>query len=77
MFEEFEVGYYSDCREDWLEVHDGDSPDSDMIGEKLCGYEFPGHMESTGHSITLVFHSDNKDQYKGFRIKVDPGRLLS
>ena len=55
VFEDFVVEYDNTCDIDWLEVHDGDSPDSDMIGEKLCGYEFPNHMESSGNSMTFAF----------------------
>ena len=77
MFEEFAVENDSTCDYDWLEVHDGGSPDSEMIGEKLCGNDVPGPIESTGNSMTLVFHSDRNKEYRGFKIKTDPGKLQS
>jgi len=77
VFEEFAVEDDSTCDDDWLEVHDGDSSDSDMIGEQLCGYDVPDPIVSTGNSMTLVFHSNlgkayKLHSYKGFKIKTDP-----
>ena len=67
MFKDFDVGF-SDCNDDWLEVHDGDSSDSPLIGSKLCGYDIPSPMNSSGDSMTLVFHSDDYSSYRGFKI---------
>ena len=68
VFEDFSVygssGYCDDYyRYSWLEVHDGENSDSPLIGEKLCGPlpkspNIPSPMESSGNSMTLVFHSD-------------------
>ena len=73
VFEEFALDTLH-CH-DWLEVHDGDNPDSDVIGERLCGDDIPSPIESSGNSMTLVFHSD---QYKypsekGFKIITNQG----
>ena len=72
VFEDFDLFDYGNCNydSDWLEAHDGDSSESDMIGERLCGHDLPRPIESTGNSMTLVFHTDSKNQvFKGFKIK--------
>lgn len=63
--------YTDHCDDDWLEVRDGESSDSEMIGDKICGEEIPQSIESTGNSITLVFHSDDSWEQTGFRILSD------
>ena len=65
-------GYSSD----WLEIHDGSDSDSDIIGSKLCGYDIPSPIESSGKSLTLVFHSNEKADRKGFKIMADHGKYL-
>lgn len=58
-----------DC-DDWLEVHDGINSDSPLIGEKLCGDNIPtSPMESSGNSMTLIFHSGLlQGAYIGFEV---------
>ena len=79
IFDDFflEQAYKGSCQNDWLEVHDGDSSDSEIMGEKLCGelvWGFP--IESSGNSITLVFHSDEDyTTNRGFKILTRQGRL--
>lgn len=58
------------CKDDWLEIHDGNSSDSELIVNRLCGWDIPSNpFDSTGNSMTLVFHSDRFHNYKGFKIK--------
>ena len=68
VFDNFNVEYDSSCDYDWLNVHDGDSSGSKLISSKLCGDDIPSPMNSTGNSMTLVFHSDDHYNYKGFEI---------
>ena len=68
VFENFDVLDSGDCYLDWLEVHDGNSSESDIIGEKLCGYTNPSPLESTGDSMTLVFHTSRDYSHRGFKI---------
>merc|ERR1719312_916351 len=42
-----------------------------MIGEKLCAEFFPDAIESTGSSMTLVFHTDASATRTGFKIIVE------
>ena len=73
VFEDFYLESGSTCQRDWLEVHDGEDSNSSLIGEKLCGYDIPSPIESSGNSMTLVFHSDDNDNYRGFKIVAHQG----
>lgn len=75
IFDYFYLEPSSTCSDDWLEVHDGDNSDSELIGEKLCGHDFKSPMESSGISLTLVFHSDGDRNYTGFKIITHQGAL--
>jgi len=74
-FENFDVSSHSFCQ-DWVEVRDGDSSESEMIGERLCGNILPDPMESTGKSITLVFNTTSGYYIDdtGFRILAQLGK---
>ena len=85
-FETFSVqrqGFNFFCPDDWLEVRDGNSSNSTMIGDKLCGNkddanDIPDPMKSTGNSITLVFTSgDRGSGDRGFRIIADSGKFFA
>ena len=67
------------CEKDWLEVHDGDSQDSDMIGSRLCGNDEPSPINASSNTLTLVFHSDNTSSpyFLGFKIRANQGKLKS
>ena len=66
-FEDFYLGPHG-CN-DWLKVYDGNNTDSKMIFE-LCneGEKIPRTIESSGNSMTLLFHSNGEESYRGFRI---------
>ena len=71
VFEDFDVldnGVKHDCYYNWLEVYDGNSSESNMIGEKLCGRTNPSPLQSTGDSMTLVFRTKYNSSYRGFKI---------
>ena len=63
------------CPWDYLEVHDGPSASSSLIGPKLCGNldPVPTPIQSTGNSMTLVFHTDSSVTRSGFRIRATSG----
>jgi hypothetical protein len=71
----FDIEDY-DCNYDWLEVRDGPSAESNLLGgSKLCGATSPNAMVSTGNSLTLVFKSDDSAVRSGFKIKAELGKL--
>lgn len=45
------------CSYDYLEIRDGDSETSPLIGQ-FCGYDLPDDLKSTGNSLLLKFISD-------------------
>ena len=69
-FEDFNLQYDSSCQYDWLEVRDGNSSESKMLGDKLCGDNIPDPIVSTGQSITLLFKSDASYNFdnSGFKL---------
>ena len=62
------------CYYDYLEVRDGPSASSTMIGKKLCGDTVPPPIQSTGNSMTLIFHIDRSISKAGFKITANPGK---
>ncbi|XP_030622574.1 inactive serine protease PAMR1 [Chanos chanos] len=53
------------CRYDYVEVRDGDSMDSQVIG-RYCGNERPAPIQSTGNSLHILFVSDGYKNFDGF-----------
>ena len=73
-FEAFNIESHSSCAYDYLEIRDGDSPTSNPIGSKLCGTNIPDSMESSGSSMTLVFHTDGSVTRSGFKLVAEIGK---
>ena len=80
-FEDFYVengdsSEYLKCKNDWLELRDGEDAASRRIETKICGHRSPSRFISKGKSLTLIFKSDgNFITGRGFKIKVDLGEL--
>ena len=74
LFEAFNIESHSSCAYDYLEVRDGDSSTSDLIGSKLCGTSIPGAMESSGSTMTLILHTDYSVVRSGFKITTELGK---
>nr|XP_017212577.1 inactive serine protease PAMR1-like [Danio rerio] len=53
------------CQYDYVEVRDGDSLKSPVIG-RYCGDESPGPIKSSGNSLHIRFVSDGYNNYDGF-----------
>ncbi|XP_063045223.1 inactive serine protease PAMR1 [Engraulis encrasicolus] len=53
------------CRYDFVEVRDGDSADSPVIG-RYCGSERPPPIRSSGDSLHVRFVSDGYNNFDGF-----------
>ncbi|XP_053675116.1 cubilin homolog [Anopheles nili] len=65
-----------ECRYDWLQIHDGRTSASQLIG-RFCGSELPhgGHIMSTHNMLYLWFRSDNSTAHDGFELSwesIDP-----
>lgn len=57
------------CKFDWLQIHDGPSSSSHMIG-RFCGAGLPrgGNIISSHNSLYLWFRSDNSSSHDGFSL---------
>ncbi|XP_041075142.1 inactive serine protease PAMR1-like isoform X1 [Polyodon spathula] len=55
------------CRYDYVEIRDGDSIDSRVIG-RFCGNGRPATIRSTGSSLHILFESDGYKSFDGFHI---------
>ncbi|XP_053687223.1 tolloid-like protein 1 [Sabethes cyaneus] len=64
-FQSFEVENHDNCVYDYVEVRDGDSVDSRVIGV-FCGYKIPPDMRSTTNKMFVKFVSDGSVQKAGF-----------
>ncbi|KAJ4427739.1 hypothetical protein ANN_25392, partial [Periplaneta americana] len=67
-FESFEVENHDSCVYDYLEVRDGPSLESPLIGV-YCGYKIPHDIRSTGSHLLVKFVSDGSVQKVGFSAK--------
>ncbi len=53
------------CQYDYVEVRDGESLNSRVIG-RYCGNERPPPIKSTGNSLHILFISDGYKNFDGF-----------
>ena len=59
-FESFELELHSSCGYDYVQVSFGSTK------QKYCGSTKPGPITSSGKKMTVLFHSDYSENYKGF-----------
>uniref|UniRef100_A0A182PU03 Metalloendopeptidase n=1 Tax=Anopheles epiroticus TaxID=199890 RepID=A0A182PU03_9DIPT len=64
-FQSFEVENHDNCMYDYVEVRDGGTADSRLIGV-FCGYKTPPDMKSTSNKLFVKFVSDGSVQKAGF-----------
>lgn len=64
-FQSFEVENHDNCVYDYVEVRDGESADSRIIGV-FCGYKIPPDMRSSTNKMFVKFVSDGSVQKAGF-----------
>ncbi|XP_054258423.1 tolloid-like protein 2 [Macrosteles quadrilineatus] len=64
-FQSFEVENHDNCVYDYVEVRDGPSQDSPLLG-KFCGYKLPPDLHSSGNKLFIKFVSDSSVQKAGF-----------
>lgn len=66
IFNEFEIEQHQECAYDHLEVFDGETEKSPILG-RLCGNKIPDPLVATGNKMFLRFISDASVQRKGFQ----------
>ncbi|EPY76557.1 tolloid-like protein [Camelus ferus] len=65
-FSEFEIEQHQECAYDHLEVFDGETEESPILG-RLCGNKIPEPLVATGNKMFVRFVSDASVQRKGFQ----------
>uniref|UniRef100_A0A8C6MNH6 Tolloid like 1 n=1 Tax=Moschus moschiferus TaxID=68415 RepID=A0A8C6MNH6_MOSMO len=65
-FTEFEIEQHQECAYDHLEVFDGETEKSPVLG-RLCGNKVPEPLVATGNNMFIRFVSDASVQRKGFQ----------
>ena len=73
QFESFNIEQCTNCQCDGLEIRDGASSNSPLIGSKLCGNYIPETLQSSGNSVTFIFTSDYSVTRSGFKLKIAEG----
>ncbi|XP_076655704.1 cubilin [Halictus rubicundus] len=72
-FTKFNVEQSTDCKFDFLQIHDGRNAASQMIG-RFCGNTLPketGNIISSHNSLYFWFHSDSSISHDGFAFHWD------
>ncbi|CAD1477837.1 unnamed protein product, partial [Heterotrigona itama] len=72
-FDRFNLEQSTDCKYDFLQIHDGRNAGSQMIG-RFCGNTSPhgnGNIVSSHNSLYFWFHSDNSISHDGFAFHWD------
>ncbi|XP_072439043.1 tolloid-like protein 2 [Chiloscyllium punctatum] len=65
VFQAFEIERHDSCAYDYLEVRDGDSATSPLIGQ-FCGYNKPSDIKSSSNKLWMRFMSDGSISKAGF-----------
>ncbi|XP_066549187.1 tolloid-like protein 2 isoform X1 [Amia ocellicauda] len=68
VFSEFEVEQHQECAYDHLELYDGPSSKSPILG-RFCGSKKPEPVIASSNKMFLRFYSDASVQRKGFNAK--------
>ncbi|KAJ8923869.1 hypothetical protein NQ315_010451 [Exocentrus adspersus] len=64
---DFELEPQATCRYDWLEIRNGGTSTSPLIG-KYCGTTIPKQIASHTNQLFISFKSDLSRSYRGFKI---------
>ena len=74
-FSEFEIEQHQECAYDHLEVFDGETEKSPILG-RLCGNKIPEPLVATGNKMFVQFVSDASVQRKGFQATHSTGEQM-
>ncbi|KAK7934166.1 hypothetical protein WMY93_005062 [Mugilogobius chulae] len=64
-FQSFEIERHDSCAYDYLEVRDGNSESSPLLG-RFCGYDKPDDIKSSSNQLWMKFVSDGSVNKAGF-----------
>lgn len=71
-----QIERHDNCAYDYLEVRDGTSENSPLIG-RFCGYDKPEDIRSTSNTLWMKFVSDGTVNKAGFAANFFKGNLKS
>lgn len=63
----FAIELSTDCKNDFLEVRDGQHGYNTPLERPFCGFDFPPMLTSTDRHLWIHFRSDENIEYKGFK----------
>ncbi|EDO41711.1 predicted protein, partial [Nematostella vectensis] len=66
-FSDFWIDDQHGCYGDYIEIRDGSSGSSPMLGQRYCGNKGPGDTFSSGAQMRLQFISDDSATGQGFK----------
>lgn len=69
-----QIERHDNCAYDYLEVRDGTSENSPLIG-RFCGYDKPEDIRSTSNTLWMKFVSDGTVNKAGFAANFFKGNL--
>lgn len=69
-FKAFQVESSSSCQFDYVEIRDGESASSELLG-RFCGSTIPAPIMSSGNQVTIKFGTDGSGQYRGFQLSFE------
>lgn len=67
VFQSFEIERHDSCAYDFLEIRDGETETSPLIG-RYCGYDKPDDFKSSGNKLFVRFVSDGSINKAGFSL---------
>lgn len=78
-FTQFNLTQSNECRQDFLQIHDGKSTATPLIG-RFCGNTLPagGNIKSTHNTIYLWLTLDSESSGKGIMLRwesIEPGKI--
>ena len=69
----FDIEESSDCSWDYMQFFDGPTSTSPQIATTVCGSIAPQPLESSGRTMSILFHSDHSIRHTGFKIFAESG----
>ncbi|KAH0568173.1 hypothetical protein KQX54_019308 [Cotesia glomerata] len=74
FIERFDLTYSVDCEKEYVEVRDGGTDSSKLLG-RFCSDTAPSSLTSTGNILYVHFYTDVTDPKNGFKATVIPGEF--
>ena len=70
-FDSFDLEDHASCEYDYVRISYG------SFDEKYCGPNKPSPIISSGNTMTVLFHSDGSETFKGFKTTWEAGKNIN